>query len=271
MYAIVILVPAAVSAIAAVTAVLPSLGFDLRIIGRPNMPLEGMPAFRARQAWIALGIAVISLGVSAGAFYYFFRPRIVEKPVEKIIEKAVPTACPEQKAPEAKPIPGAKPLKKSEHVEANPATVPKVGTPSQNCPNGICVGGENSGTATVNNYAPPARHLSPDQVAGLEEVAKNFPAHVVVLAVPEHEPMDYAEEIRQTLLKFGKTEELNRGLSWAVIPKGLLVAINPKDDSAADAANLLQVKMTELGLAPARTVSANAKPSQVLIIVGVGP
>jgi hypothetical protein len=98
MYDIAILVFAAVAAIAAVVAALPPLGFDLRIIGRPKMPLEGIPYFRARQAWIAIVIAIISLAVSSGAFYYFFHPRtvekIVEKPVEKIVEKMVPQECP---------------------------------------------------------------------------------------------------------------------------------------------------------------------------------
>jgi hypothetical protein len=151
MYNIAILVLAVASAIAAVVAVLPSLGFDLRIIGRPKIPLEGIPSFRARQAWIALAIAIVSLVVSVGAFYYFFHPRNVDR----IVEKMVPSPCPEQKSPEVTSIPGAKPLRRGGRVEAKPITGPKAGPvepPTQNCPNGICVGGELSGTATVNNY-----------------------------------------------------------------------------------------------------------------------
>ncbi len=48
----------------------------------------------------------------------------------------------------------AKPLKQPSHSEANPSLGPKASPaapPAQNCPNGICIGGENSGTATVNN------------------------------------------------------------------------------------------------------------------------
>jgi hypothetical protein len=43
------------------------------------------------------------------------------------------------------------------------------GASLQNCPNGICIGGENRGTATVNNYAPPSRLLD-------DEHAKKFKA-----------------------------------------------------------------------------------------------
>jgi len=70
------------------------------------MPLEGIPNFRARQAWIAFAVALVSLSVSLGAFYYFFRPRIrekiTEKPVDRVVEKTVerqvPVPCPKTKS-----------------------------------------------------------------------------------------------------------------------------------------------------------------------------
>lgn len=91
---------------AAIIAALPPLGIDVRFFGRPNVPLEGIPYFRARQAQRAIVVALISLGVSVGAFYYFFRPRVVEKFVEKPVEKLVPAPCPEPQVPSAKPIVG---------------------------------------------------------------------------------------------------------------------------------------------------------------------
>ncbi len=91
---IAMLVLAAIGVAAAIIAALPPLGVDIRIFGRPNMPLEGIPHFRARQAWIAIVVALISLGISMGAFYYFFRPRVVEKIVEKPVDKLVPQECP---------------------------------------------------------------------------------------------------------------------------------------------------------------------------------
>jgi hypothetical protein len=147
MYDIAILVFAAIAAIAAVVAALPPLGFDLRIIGRPKMPLEGIPYFRARQAWIAIGIAVISLAVSMGAFYYFFRPRIVEKivekPVEKIVEKVVPKECPQASNTTAAP---PKKHGGNSSVLIPPGTTINATT---NAPNSAAVG-VNTGTVNVN-------------------------------------------------------------------------------------------------------------------------
>jgi hypothetical protein len=154
MYDIAILVFAAASAIFGLVAVLPLFGFDLRIIGRPKVPLEQIesPPRPTRKAWAALLIAIMSMGLSAGALYYFFHPKIVEK----TIEKAVASPCPEQKEPAVTTIPNGKPLKQRGHIEANPTNSPKAGfsVPSQNCPNGICIGGENSGNPTVINEAP---------------------------------------------------------------------------------------------------------------------
>jgi hypothetical protein len=128
---ITILILTAIGVAAAIINAVPALGIDVRIFGRPNMPLEGIPTFRTRQAWIALAIAVISLAVSGGAFYYFFRPRITEK----IVDKTLP--CPVQKSPEVTPIPGAKPLKGSDHIGTNPVTLPKAKVSSLPPTNGL--------------------------------------------------------------------------------------------------------------------------------------
>jgi hypothetical protein len=100
MYDFAILAFAAIAAIAAVLAVMPMLGFDIRIRGRQTVPLAPTESKRTRKAWLALVLAILSLGLSGGAFYYFFRPRprvvekIVEKQVDRIVEKVVERDCP---------------------------------------------------------------------------------------------------------------------------------------------------------------------------------
>jgi len=42
-------------------------------------------------------------------------------------------------------------------------TAPQTSSPTQNCPNGVCIGGDNNGTATVNNFGPPPLKISPEQ------------------------------------------------------------------------------------------------------------
>jgi hypothetical protein len=179
---IAMLVLTVLGVVAAIIAALPPLGFDVRLFGRPNMPLEGIPYFRARQAWVAIVVAVISLGVSAGAFYYFFRPRIIEHTVEKTVEKLVPIPCPEQKAT---PVSGAKPIKKNSNADANPAKDSQPLPTVINAPGGIPIV-DNKGTVnnpTVNNFDTPlpnvqwhgeplaprsnASNLDPDRYPGM--------------------------------------------------------------------------------------------------------
>lgn len=120
---------------AAIIAALPPLGIDVRFFGRPNVPLEGIPYFRARQAQRAIVVALISLGVSVGAFYYFFRPRVVEKIVEKPVEKLVLAPCPEPQVPSAKPIVGNKSPKTSKDANiSSPTQAPQT----QFCEGGNC-------------------------------------------------------------------------------------------------------------------------------------
>lgn len=51
-----------------------------------------------KNLWPVYVVLAVNLCISAGAFYYFFRPRIVEKtvwkPVDRVVEKIVQTPCP---------------------------------------------------------------------------------------------------------------------------------------------------------------------------------
>jgi len=154
MYDVAILVFAGLSALAAVIAALPALGFDLRILGRPKMPLEGIPYFRGRQARIAMFIALTSLSISLGAFYYFFRPRIVEKivdkPVDRIVEKVVEKDCPKFTIPTVN-----KPKRSSTTAPAPSVPLPTL---AQECQGGNCAmsSGQQGGiTAGVVLGTPP--------------------------------------------------------------------------------------------------------------------
>jgi hypothetical protein len=157
MYDIAMLLFAAIAAIGAVIAVLPLFGLDLRIIGRQRQPVEQLASAPrpTRKAWIALLIAIVSVGLSTGSFYYFTKPRIIEKTVETPIEKLTP--CPEPKTPEATPLPRAK--AHTEKKEAAPSTNPSQSSNTRpptviNAPQGIGIAGGNVSNPTVNNYGP---------------------------------------------------------------------------------------------------------------------
>lgn len=173
---IAMLVLAAIGVLAAIIAALPPLGVDVRIFGRPHMPLEGVPYFRARQAWIAMVVALISLSISAGAFYYFFHPRvrveekIIEKPVDRIIEKPCPTPA------IVAPISPAQSNKRTK--PAGSASVSDKGpTYRVENPTGSIVNQDstNLGTQTVNNGPPPLKlEYSFQTLASGEQGTFNF-------------------------------------------------------------------------------------------------
>jgi len=146
------------------------------------MPLEGIPHFRARQAWTAIVVALISLGISAGAFYYFFRPRVVEKivdkPVDRIVEKIVPAPCPVQQPGNAK---SSKPL--SPTVSTSGGNSPAVGSVTQGAGSAFSIGQQGGITAGTINYATPDRRLTDDQKTTLEKCLKSNAGKFSVLAV----------------------------------------------------------------------------------------
>src|SRR6266851_2166738 len=56
--------------------------------------------------------------------------------------------------------PKPKPLTPAPSVDTPAAASEQPKQVAQNCPNGICIGGENSGSPTVNNFGPPPVSLS---------------------------------------------------------------------------------------------------------------
>jgi hypothetical protein len=92
MFDITMLVCAVLGVLITAVGLLPQLGVDIRIWGRSATvkPL--------RVPWLSILILIVSTSLSAAAFYYFFRPRIlekiVEKPVDRIVEKSVLVPCP---------------------------------------------------------------------------------------------------------------------------------------------------------------------------------
>jgi hypothetical protein len=83
--------------------------------------------------------------------YYIFK---VERPIPTgSIDKSEPP-IPANKQPDTNQAPETKPAQQlhAEKKKPRPTTTqPPATPPSQVCPNGICVGGDNNGTATVNN------------------------------------------------------------------------------------------------------------------------
>jgi hypothetical protein len=220
MYDAVLLICAVVGTVASILALLPVFGFDLRIRHRSD-PSASVPpkTRREKRLWVAVALAALSVALSGASFYRLERPRIVEKIVEKPVDRVIEKDCPppaRQQPPE--PVIKQQPKKKV----APPLTgqSQKPTPPSQSCPNGICIGGENSGDNTVNNFGPPTRTLDSQQIVDLAEVASRIPASqtVDVLTANTKEGDSYGTAIQEAMGKTAKPPQLKPGPATALAP-----------------------------------------------------
>lgn len=262
---IAMLVFAAVAAVAGVIAVLPLFGINLRIFGRPRVPVDQGQLHSGKRAWLALVLVIVSLGLSAGAFYYFFHPLIVER----VVEKSVNIPCPDthiQQQPEAKPLAPAKPPRNRPEM-GETKTSPITPQPSQTCPNGICIGGENSGSATVNNFSKPDRHLTEQQKTELSAIIVPGSVKLTVLMTSDGEVQALGDEISQALRL--PPEAVSTGLAWSNgIPQGITVQIH--DDNQLEQLKNLGRRVGQI-LGAKGYLNPNIPAGEVRIIIGREP
>jgi hypothetical protein len=85
-----------------------------------------------------------------------------------------------------------------------------INRPTQNAPNGINIGGNNSGVATVNN-APPIRRLSPSQLTAIQNVvASNETVTYSVRTTNDANSQNYARDIYDAISSIAK-QRLEQG------------------------------------------------------------
>jgi hypothetical protein len=146
-------------------------------------------------------------------------------------------------------------------------------SPSQvnNASGGIIIGKDNNGTATVNNFAPPQRHLTDTQKTALEQASILLDDNCHMLTVVDPEAQQYAVEI-QNALSSGRQKRISMTTAmWAGgIPKGILVQIQSSTDEKANTAQRLLRIMDSIGLSviPQVFVVPGLDRGSLLIVVG---
>jgi hypothetical protein len=195
---------------AAIVAILDYFGI------KPKAGIGGiaMPLSRRWKLAMMLGLMAVSLGLSGYGFYRSLHPQIIEKIVEKPIERIAP--CPEQKAAGVTPIPAEKVMKKPDHLETNPITQPKPkegqnrSAPSTviNAQNGIGISGGEVTNPTVNNYGPPQRTIEGTDREQLISVLSKHPGSVEFGTLgtdPASESYKFTETLRDIFEAAGWT------------------------------------------------------------------
>jgi hypothetical protein len=167
MYDTTILISALVAVGLAFVAILPSLGFDIRIKGR--QPSSHQPANQPRRdkrVWIALSIAIIAGCLSIYGLYEARHPKIVEKIVEKPVDRIVVQQCPQVPCRVvAHGVPAKSPLPKT--LTNTPAPVP-VTASDHSIAIGSVSGNGNTVSPSITTFANPGRSLSAEDQAQLK-------------------------------------------------------------------------------------------------------
>jgi hypothetical protein len=118
--------------------------------GAPSVAAVAIPRSWLSQHWpmLVMGVLTLATWTAIGLFFYFRKPTVIEKIIEK--------------PPTTTSIPAGKPIKKPDRIHTNPIAPSKPkeengqSPPSTviNAPQGIGISGGNVNNPTVNNFGP---------------------------------------------------------------------------------------------------------------------
>jgi hypothetical protein len=149
-------------------------------------------------------------------------------------KKTAPTV-PMKSAP-SKPA-SKNPLPNHALISTQVPTLP-VPQPTVSAPNGIAIGGNNSGTNTVTNIGALPRTLTEDQAATIRATigAPSPDFDGIRCLISDEESCRFADQIRKVFLSAGwphsTPNDWKREGYGMSIPPGVMVAVNPADASA---------------------------------------
>lgn len=144
----------------------------------------------------------------------------------------------------------------------------------QNCPNGICITGNNNGSATVNNLAAPQRHLADPQRAAIHDFFQSLPDSIKVFVKTidgNGEAQRYAQQFQEEAVESGRSgnpKAVILGSFWHPIPVGLVIATHSDDDVAAAYRDKLVDKLASMGIRADRRVGDWIGSDQLYVVVG---
>jgi hypothetical protein len=174
--------------------VLPLLGLDIRIFGRSEMASEVRVGKRGqKRPWLTIAVLVVDLFLSMGAFYYFFRPRIVEKTVDRVIEKIIKTECPKTTPPSTRV---SEPSRETEQNRTGNVVV-NGGLKADPC-SSVQVGG--IGNTSSVDCTPPSRELNPNHLKAFRDELDGTAGSVVFIAAGTNDDIEpLSQQLSATL------------------------------------------------------------------------
>jgi hypothetical protein len=239
------------------------------------------------RVWVSLFIIILAV-VALGGSLKWIQGRAAA-------EAAKPHPAPEGEKPQSPPVTatqnnpppsiakgdptrGASAPQRKPHSRSTPApTAPTVTTMvppaaplTQNCDNGNCIGGNNYGSATVNNYAPPKRKLTKDEREKFVSSLRPYcPFGVAVRAIPGNaDSMEYADQISSAIHDAGCPLLRAKFLIDTAASYGVALAIHDAANVPAGA-NALLASFKAANIPTTTSVGDPVEPGVVYVLVGL--
>jgi hypothetical protein len=210
---------------------------------------------KRKRGWLVRGVAVLVILLVA---------------VLITLPKHQPTAA-ATKEPDPIPVTPPRPVpqpppthKAPSRSEKSPPQVKPVAPPTvnQNCPNGICNGGDNYGNQQVNNYGPPKLTLTPDKLQQLTIELKPLAGKQVGIVVVSGNA-DLFSLRDQFLVAFQQNQiqgvRGEVGEMFPVPPDGVSLLVSGDGKFDTDELNVLAAALISVGLAK-RPVGVGRSP-----------
>lgn len=170
-----------------------------------TLPFFGLLLYRytkrTKEKWLIFSLGVLILVATLYGLDLLLRPHetVANRSSGEDRVQVPAIAKSEQPAPTK---PGETP-KSDRHtaLKNKPAPSPAA---VQNCPNGNCIGGDNYGNPTVNNYGPPSRHITDSDKTSLIDCLSKHPGSVGLGAIEgDLEAYNFAEDWEGVFRKAG--------------------------------------------------------------------
>jgi hypothetical protein len=144
-----------------------------------------------------------------------------------------------------------------------------------NAPNGIGISGGQVTNPTVNNFAPPERHLTPSQVAAVGTLAASLPNDAInwltVESINVPEAITFGDEIQRIFKEHGKTRA--GVVIWVTaqppFPEGVVVLVKDDHDEHFAIAQNITNSLASMGISKLSFAGGGwINVGQIKIIVG---
>ena len=247
-----------------------------------------LAAREMRIKWLAVTVGAlvwIACGYGAGRIWSLRTqspPVTVErKPAPSPSPSVSPPSAAEVASELAKHLPLPKEVQK-EHEESvstkdsvkvkvkRSPTAPTSAAPTQNCPNGVCIGGDNSGSPTVNNYAPPQRAIDSAQMAAFQTAVS--PGKGLAISVycysTDKEGCTYGKYFFVAFRHAGWDVGLQEGMYFATPSDSEVYLTIQNQNTPPPGFDVVMDGIRAIGLPPRVLVDSNLKPDELRLNIG---